>query len=226
MGSDRYLPFLPIILNWIQQTLDAHAHERRAVSSFNFPRLPHYFSEGLLNTAINSPSVQQPDGCSGGFWGWPMRRNGYGVSRPSVHPRRFTTSPWFWITFSMLSAGFPTAAARWRGPAPPWPMNHTTPPGDDAQGALNGSRTPRQTAAHCGPIALVSIVAACVRASVAKGGCWGLPAVEKITEQTFGPLKALCEKTTEEAFCIVNRCHTHQATAGSPCLPRCSDIYV
>jgi len=22
MGSDRYLPFLPIILNWIQQTLD------------------------------------------------------------------------------------------------------------------------------------------------------------------------------------------------------------
>ena len=51
MGSDRYLPFLPIILNWIQQTLDAHAHERRAVSSFKFPRLPHYFSEGLLNTA-------------------------------------------------------------------------------------------------------------------------------------------------------------------------------
>src|ERR1035437_7856042 len=43
MGSDRYLPFLPIIVNWIQQTLDAHAHERRAVSSFNFPRLPHYF---------------------------------------------------------------------------------------------------------------------------------------------------------------------------------------
>ena len=37
MGSDRYLPFLPIILNWIQQTLDAHAHERRAVSSFQVP---------------------------------------------------------------------------------------------------------------------------------------------------------------------------------------------
>ena len=51
MGSDRYLPFLPIILDWIEQTLDDHAHERRAVSSFNFPRLPHYFSEGLLNTA-------------------------------------------------------------------------------------------------------------------------------------------------------------------------------
>jgi hypothetical protein len=51
MGSDRYLSYLPIILNWIQKTLDAHAHERRAVSSFNFPRLPHYFSEGLLKTA-------------------------------------------------------------------------------------------------------------------------------------------------------------------------------
>src|ERR1039457_1978430 len=50
-GSDRYLPFLPIILNWIQQTLDAHAHERRAVASFNFPHLPRYFSEILLNTA-------------------------------------------------------------------------------------------------------------------------------------------------------------------------------
>ena len=37
MGSDRYLPFLPIILNWIQQTLDARAHERRPASSFNFP---------------------------------------------------------------------------------------------------------------------------------------------------------------------------------------------
>ena len=60
MGSDRYLPFLPIILKWIQQTLDAHAHERRAVSSFNFPRLPRYFSEGLLNTASVVPSDRLP----------------------------------------------------------------------------------------------------------------------------------------------------------------------
>src|ERR1035437_6473007 len=60
MGSDRYLPFLPIILNWIQQTLDAHARERRAVASFNFPRLPHYFSEGLLNTASVVPSDRLP----------------------------------------------------------------------------------------------------------------------------------------------------------------------
>src|ERR1035441_1728104 len=47
----RYLPFLPIILNWIQQTLDAHAHERRAGSAFNFSRLPPYFSEGLFLSA-------------------------------------------------------------------------------------------------------------------------------------------------------------------------------
>src|SRR3984893_12262990 len=51
MEPDRYLPFLPTMLNWIQQTLDAHARERRAVSSFNFPRLPHYFSQGLLDAA-------------------------------------------------------------------------------------------------------------------------------------------------------------------------------
>src|ERR1035441_8169088 len=60
MGSDRYLPFLPIILNCIQQTLDAHAHERRAVSSFNFPRLPRYFSERLLNTASVVPTDRLP----------------------------------------------------------------------------------------------------------------------------------------------------------------------
>ena len=60
MGSDRYLLFLPIILNWIQQTLDAHAHERRPVSSFKFSRLPRYFSEGLLNTASVVPSDRLP----------------------------------------------------------------------------------------------------------------------------------------------------------------------
>jgi hypothetical protein len=38
MGPHRYLPFLPITLNWIQQTIGAHAHKRRAVLSFNFPR--------------------------------------------------------------------------------------------------------------------------------------------------------------------------------------------
>src|SRR5262249_53580734 len=59
-GPDRYLPFLPTILNWIQQTLDAHARERRVVSSFNFPRLPRYFSEKLLKTASVVPTDRLP----------------------------------------------------------------------------------------------------------------------------------------------------------------------
>ena len=51
MGPDRYLPFLPFVLDWIQQTLETHAGERRAVLSFKFSRLAHYFSAGLLKTA-------------------------------------------------------------------------------------------------------------------------------------------------------------------------------
>jgi hypothetical protein len=49
MASYRYRPFLPTILNWIQHTLDARAHGRRAVSSFGFPRLARYVSDELLN---------------------------------------------------------------------------------------------------------------------------------------------------------------------------------
>ena len=60
MAPDRCLPFLPTILNWIQQTLDAHAHERRAVASFKFSRLPLYFSEGLLSTASVVPADRLP----------------------------------------------------------------------------------------------------------------------------------------------------------------------
>ena len=60
MGPDRYLPFLPAILNWIQQTLDAYAREKRAVSSFKLPRLPYYFSEGLLSLACVVPTDRLP----------------------------------------------------------------------------------------------------------------------------------------------------------------------
>jgi len=60
MGPDRYLPYLPTILNWIQQTLDAHAGNKRPVSSFNFTRLPRYFSERLLNTASVVPTDRLP----------------------------------------------------------------------------------------------------------------------------------------------------------------------
>jgi hypothetical protein len=55
MASDRYLPFLPTILNWIQQTLDAHAAEMRHVASFGFPRLPHYFRRNCWTAPTSFP---------------------------------------------------------------------------------------------------------------------------------------------------------------------------
>jgi hypothetical protein len=48
MASSRYAEFLPVIANWIQQTLDASAGMARTVASFQFPRLADYFSEQLL----------------------------------------------------------------------------------------------------------------------------------------------------------------------------------
>ncbi len=41
----------PLILNWIRQTLAAHAAKARPVASFNFPRLPRYFSPATLTSA-------------------------------------------------------------------------------------------------------------------------------------------------------------------------------
>ena len=51
MASDRYTEFLPAISKWIQSTLDGHAGSAKPVASFQFPRLPRYFSEQLLNTS-------------------------------------------------------------------------------------------------------------------------------------------------------------------------------
>ena len=51
MVLDRYAAFLPNILAWIHQTLDAHAAEKRPVRSFNFSRLPRYFPADVLNSA-------------------------------------------------------------------------------------------------------------------------------------------------------------------------------
>ena len=53
-------PFFSRLLNWIQQTLDAHAHERRAVSSFTFLRLPQYFSAELLSGSSVVPTDRPP----------------------------------------------------------------------------------------------------------------------------------------------------------------------
>ncbi len=51
MAAHRYAEFLPTILDWIQQTLDTHAGEMRPVASFEFSKLPRYFSAELLNRA-------------------------------------------------------------------------------------------------------------------------------------------------------------------------------
>jgi len=48
--QDRYAEFLPVMSQWIQQTLEASAQNAKSVESFRFPRLPHYFSEQLLKT--------------------------------------------------------------------------------------------------------------------------------------------------------------------------------
>lgn len=70
MGPDRYLPFLPTMLDWIQQTLDAHAGEKRPVASLSFTRLPRYFSERLLNAAsvVLTDALPVPPLSALGLW--------------------------------------------------------------------------------------------------------------------------------------------------------------
>jgi hypothetical protein len=50
VSPNRYAEYLPVIANWIQETLDASAGTARSVESFHFLRLPHYFSQQLLRT--------------------------------------------------------------------------------------------------------------------------------------------------------------------------------
>jgi hypothetical protein len=60
MAPDRYIPYLPVIQAWIQQTLDKHAHERLALSSFTFARLRQYFSPEFLSAARVVPTDLLP----------------------------------------------------------------------------------------------------------------------------------------------------------------------
>lgn len=46
----RYVAALPAMLEWIDRTLASFNSMRRSVQSFNFQRLPHYFSETILTT--------------------------------------------------------------------------------------------------------------------------------------------------------------------------------
>jgi hypothetical protein len=50
MVPDRYASFLPLILDWIHNTLDRYASASRPVRSFNFSRLPRYLPADILNS--------------------------------------------------------------------------------------------------------------------------------------------------------------------------------
>ena len=49
MAGTPYSSFLPPILKWIRETLDAYALQKRSVESFGFQRLPQYFEPSLLH---------------------------------------------------------------------------------------------------------------------------------------------------------------------------------
>jgi hypothetical protein len=66
MDLQRYAALAPKMEDWIQHTLKSHANGMRSVSSFNFKRLPFYFSDALLRSAsvvvveeIPIPELQQ-----------------------------------------------------------------------------------------------------------------------------------------------------------------------
>jgi hypothetical protein len=48
MPGPPYAAFLPLVLKWIQETLDACDLQKRRVASFEFQRLPLYFRVSLL----------------------------------------------------------------------------------------------------------------------------------------------------------------------------------
>jgi len=50
MPETRYARFLPLVLNWIRDTLHACTLRQRSVASFGFERLPMYFRRSLLHT--------------------------------------------------------------------------------------------------------------------------------------------------------------------------------
>jgi len=51
MERTEFERVFPIIRDWIQATLAAHAPEAKAVGSLNFPRLSQYYSRELLSKA-------------------------------------------------------------------------------------------------------------------------------------------------------------------------------
>ena len=51
MTPEDFKKVFPFVRDWISQTLAAHAAKRKSVASFNFPKLPHYYSTDLLSRA-------------------------------------------------------------------------------------------------------------------------------------------------------------------------------
>lgn len=51
LTAEEFRAKYPLLLAWIQQTLAAHAALAEPVANRNFPRLPQYFSRGLLASA-------------------------------------------------------------------------------------------------------------------------------------------------------------------------------
>jgi hypothetical protein len=50
MPPEEFRALFPHVIDWIRQTLDAHASEAKSVASLRFPRLSRYFSEELLTS--------------------------------------------------------------------------------------------------------------------------------------------------------------------------------
>lgn len=50
MDPSRYAAFRPSILDWLNRTLDSYSVQKRSVASFEFLRLPRYFSSELLKS--------------------------------------------------------------------------------------------------------------------------------------------------------------------------------
>src|SRR5271166_896945 len=50
MSPEEFRTLYPHVIDWIQQTLDAHAKEAKTVASLGFPRLSRHFSTELLTS--------------------------------------------------------------------------------------------------------------------------------------------------------------------------------
>lgn len=51
MTPEDFQKVFPFVRDWISRTLAAHATKAKPISSFNFPRLRHYYSSDLLARA-------------------------------------------------------------------------------------------------------------------------------------------------------------------------------